>query len=154
MHSNLKNIFVKTIIFFAIIIFVAFVLSFFLKYDLNRKIFKTNEVVETVASKPIDFSDLQVKIINRAGVPRLAREMKVFLLNFDLKEIEVGTDTNLIDESFVNAYSKDSQSVKYIADLVCLDKEKIYFLSNDSNFKNLCVINIGKDYRFLKPFRK
>jgi len=145
MHSKLKNILILSIFFASVLIFVFFLGSIYLKY------FKESDSnAKQMPNNGLDFTNFQIRIYNGTNVSGIARQMKNFLGNFDLK-VESAQNFNIqVDKSKIIVSNNSKEFGEYIAKLIGLAEDSLEL--NDS-LRNYCHIVLGKDYKLLKPFR-
>ncbi|MCX7879907.1 MAG: LytR C-terminal domain-containing protein [Ignavibacteria bacterium] len=148
MLSKIKDIFfyLSTLIFFVLFFLVG--LSLYFKYQpINKKQdLKSSSIV--FESYPIG----KVEILNGTKIAGLAREMMLYLKNFEI-ESKIANHQKEFERTVVFFRPNSYRVVNFLSAIIDFPKDKLLPMDTtfDSSFD--AVLILGYDYKLLKPYR-
>ncbi|GIV52189.1 MAG: hypothetical protein KatS3mg038_2710 [Candidatus Kapaibacterium sp.] len=95
---------------------------------------------------------IQVRVLNAAGVPELARRVQQFLRRRGFDVVEATTARQLEERSYVADHLGDSLAVAQVQYALGLPPDAIQ-RNIDSDLVLHCSVVVGKDWQSLRPFR-
>lgn len=95
---------------------------------------------------------IQVRILNAAGVPELARRVQQFLRRRGFDVVEATTTHRSEKRSYVVDHLGDSTATAQVAYVLGIEPNAVR-REIDSDFVLHCSVVIGQDWQLLRPFR-
>lgn len=95
---------------------------------------------------------IQVRILNAAGVPELARRVQQFLRRRGFDVVEATTARRYEEQSYVVDHLGDSTATAQVAYVLGIEPGAIR-REIDSDLVIHCSVVIGQDWQVLRPFR-
>ncbi len=144
MFCKIKKIFVFSIFFLGLSILVAFAISIYFKHFHNSSEPKiaNSQQIATITNK--------IVIYNATNVSGLAKDLKLFLRSFEVKEVQTENYDTLLDRCRFLTKPNYFSTAEYIAKLIEFQPEMITITDT---IDNDIVIILGTDYKLLKPFK-
>lgn len=144
MFSKIKKIFVFSTFFLGLSILVVFAISIYFKH------FHNLSEPQIPNGPPITSITNKIVIYNATNVNGLAKDLKLFLRSFEVKEIQTENYDTLLEKCKFFTKPNYFSTAEYIAKLIEFQPEMIT-IADTLDYD--IVIILGTDYKLLKPFK-